>query len=224
MKKRIDPILTVAFLLAELILYILLLTAGGTVAVVSSYISIVLCFLYALWNIRKENVLLICGLACTVAADYFLVVCSPREQLWGMIFFLGAQTLYAVRLHLSSRNRMLLIIRAGLILCAEAVTVLVLKDKTDALAVVSICYYVNLIMNTLEAFTLFGKNKLLPIGFVLFILCDTVIGLQVASGAYLPIGEDSLIHQIIFVDFNLAWLFYLPSQVLISLSSRKLEK
>ena len=49
-------------------------------------------------------------------------------------------------------------------------------------------------------------------------LCDTVIGLQVASGAYLPIAEGSILYRIIFMDFFLSWFFYLPSQVLITLS------
>ena len=41
---------------------------------------------------------------------------------------------------------------------------------------------------------------------------------------YLPIAENSLLHRILFVDFNLAWVFYLPSQVLISLSSVHTKK
>ena len=76
-------------------------------------------------------------------------------------------------------------------------------------------------MNAIQAFTQFRKNKLLPIGFVLFILCDTVIGLQVASGGYLPIAEGSWLYKLIFPSYPLSWVFYLPSQVLIALSTRK---
>ena len=65
-----------------------------------------------------------------------------------------------------------------------------------------------------------GKNKLFPIGLVLFLLCDTIIGLQMATGVYLPISEHSVIYKIIFTDFNLAWFFYLPSQVCIALSGK----
>jgi hypothetical protein len=58
---------------------------------------------------------------------------------------------------------------------------------------------------------------MLGIAFTLFLLCDTVIGLQVAAGGYLPIAQDSVLYGLLFSGFNLAWLFYLPSQVLIAL-------
>jgi uncharacterized membrane protein YhhN len=141
-----------------------------------------------------------------------------------MMFFLVAQTLYAIRLHKQNQCRTLIWLRVVLIACAEAVTVVILKEKTDALAVISIAYYANLIVNIIASFTKFRSKRLLPIGFVLFLLCDTVIGLQAASGVYLPISEGSLLHRIIYVNFNLAWFFYLPSQVLIALSSRKYHK
>ena len=94
------------------------------------------------------------------------------------------------------------------------VAVLVLREKTDALAIVSVCYYVLLITNMIHAFM--AKERLFAVALCLFILCDTVIGLQVAAGAYLPITEGSALYKIIFMNFNLAWFFYLPSQVLIA--------
>lgn len=218
--KRFDLVL---FLLAEAVLYGLILTAGGDLLVVCSYTAIVLCFAYAASRLRKGNRYIIGGLACTVIADLFLVVISPIQQLWGMIFFLGAQSLYAAMLQSARKNIKLLIARIMLIVAAETVTVAVLREKTDALAVVSICYYANLIVNIVEAFTQFSKNKVLPIALVLFLLCDTVIGLQVMSGAYLPISENSILYRIIYMDFNLSWFFYLPSQVLLALCARRKE-
>ena len=55
---------------------------------------------------------------------------------------------------------------------------------------------------------------------VLFLLCDTVIGLQVMGGMYLPIDDGSLLSRILYPGFNLAWLFYLPSQVLLALQNK----
>jgi uncharacterized membrane protein YhhN len=213
-----------AFLLIELVLYYLILTSGGNTLVISSFLSIVICFGYALTDLKNRDSLFVGALGCTMGADFFLVVCSPIEQLWGMMFFLVAQTLYAIRLHKQNQCRTLIWLRVVLIACAEAVTVVILKEKTDALAVISIAYYANLIVNIIASFTKFRSKRLLPIGFVLFLLCDTVIGLQAASGVYLPISEGSLLHRIIYVNFNLAWFFYLPSQVLIALSSRKYHK
>ena len=219
---RSDAALTLSFLAISCVLYYFILTAGGTLLTATSYAAIVLCFLYALS--RRKNFWLIGGLACTVGADFFLVVCDPIRQFWGMVFFLGAQSLYAAMLHSSRPGKTLLYIRLGLIAVAEAITVTVLRDSTDALAVISVCYYVNLIFNIVLAFAQFDSYPLLAIGLVFFLLCDTVIGLQVMSGAYLPIPEGSALHSIIFAPFNLAWLFDLPSQVLISMSSRNASR
>ena len=213
--------LTCLFLAAELAAYYLILTTGGQLLIYSSFVAIVLCFLHALYQVKTVDKLLLSGLACTVAADFCLVICSPIQQLWGMVFFLFAQSFYAIRLHLTDRRKPLLWIRLTLILAALSVTVLVLRNNTDALALVSLCYYANLIFNLMMAFLQWKCDKLMPIALVLFLLCDTVIGLQVACGGYLPISDTSLLYRIIFMPFNLSWFFYRPSQVLISLRSAK---
>ena len=219
MNQRLKRISLICFLIAEAILYYFVLTAGGDTFTVCAYTGIVLCFLFALLFGVKNDPLIVAGLACTVGADFCLVVCSPIQQLWGMVFFLGAQSFYAAKLYLNQKNRTLLLIRIGLIAAIEMVAIIILKDKLDALAVVSVCYYANLFMNIVTAFSQWRKSKLLPIGLVAFILCDTVIGLQVAAGGYLPIAEGSALHDFLFMDFNLSWFFYLPSQVMIALSS-----
>lgn len=215
-KKNI--ILIFCFLLIEAILYYFILTAEGEFLRYSSYVSIIVCFAFALVMGLRKNPLIVGGLLCTVGADFCLVMCQPIQQLWGMVFFLGAQTLYAIHLHKKQSSTPLLIVRLSLTIAGVLIAILVLQDKTDALALVSICYYANLIMNLVAACTQWKSCKTLPIGFLLFILCDTVIGLQVASGGYLPIPEDSALHSILFMPFNLSWFFYLPSQVLIALS------
>ena len=221
MSHKTSSVVSILFLALEAVLYYFILTAGGDLLVYSSFFAIVLCFLHILLHVKTCNKWIFGGLACTVMADVCLVLCSPIQQLWGMVFFLIAQSLYAANLHLASKNKLLLYIRIALILIALSVTGIVLKENTDALALVSLCYYANLIMNIVVAFARFKTNKILSIALVLFLLCDTVIGLQVACGAYLPIGEESLIYKIIFMPFNLSWLFYLPSQVLISLSGKR---
>lgn len=219
--RKNNHLLTLTFLLIEAILYALILTTGGKVLVCSSYLAIVLCFIYALVAVKNGRWPLLAGLFFTVLADFCLVVCQPIQQLWGMIFFLGAQALYALHLQCRKPDKLRLTIRLILIVIAEIICLVVLKSKTDPLAMVSVCYYANLVMNIVDAIVQRKQDKLLPAAFVLFILCDTVIGLQVVSTGYLPIGSQTLLHTILFVDFNLSWLFYLPSQVLIALSAHK---
>ena len=213
--------ITYLFLVLELVAYYFILTAGGDLLVYSSFGAIVLCFIHLLLHAGTCDKLILGGLACTVGADFCLVICDPIQRLWGMVFFLGAQTLYATRLHRTHRRKPLLWVRLGLIILALSITILVLKEQTDALALVSLCYYANLIFNLIMAFLRFKTDKLFPIALLLFLLCDTVIGLQVACGGYLSIPEGSWLYRLIFMPFNLSWFFYLPSQVLLSLRGRK---
>ena len=205
----------------EAILYGLILTSGGKLLIWSEFISIVLCFLFALSMVRRETMLLTCGLAFTVCADFCLVLCDPIQQLGGMIFFSCTQICYWLKLQHIQCRKSWMIARIVLILAVEAVSVCILKENTDPLALVSMFYYVNLVMNMVESFIQFHRSPLFAIGLVFFILCDTVVGLQVAAGGYLPIPEGSFIHKLIFSGFHLSWFFYLPSQVLIALSGRR---
>lgn len=221
MLAKISKRIIALFLLVELILYWLIMTAEGEVVMWSCFISIVLCFLYALLQLKHGSRWIIAGLGFTVCADFFLVLCSPSYRLWGMACFSAVQILYAIKLHLANKAKWLLAVRLCLIAAIEAVCFVVLGGKPDALAVVSVGYYANLVMNIVVAFTRFRVNKLLPIGLVLFVMCDTVIGLQMVFDVYLPVSHDSAIYRFLFSDCFWSWFFYLPSQVLIALSSRK---
>ena len=160
------------------------------------------------------------ALVCTVCADFFLVWSQPIKQLPAMVFFLCAQTAYAARLYLlasKTERRVQLISRVVLCAVIVIVTLAVLGQNADALAIVSMLYYAQLFLNVVFAFAKFRSRAVLAIGFLLFLLCDTVIGLDLING-YLPIPPDALLYKIIRPGFNLAWVFYLPSQVLLSLS------
>lgn len=212
------------FLGLEIFLYYMILFEGGIWSQAGCFASVVLCCLYALVYKKQSNHLLMAGLCCTVAADFCLILCNPVQRLWGMVFFLGAQIMYAFWLQINSGHNLFILVRAVVSAVTILITMLVLKSNTDMLAIVSLCYYANLIMNIFVAFFQFRKDSVFPVALVLFILCDTVIGLQVASGNYISIGENSTLYRLIFMDFNLAWFFYLPSQVLIALRCAGIQK
>lgn len=219
-KRYILPI----FLITEFILYIFILFSRGTLLAVTSFSAIVLCFLYSLLNFNKENSFINIALFNTVLADFLLVVMNEPIRTLGMIFFIIVQTLYSIKLLNKSKSLLFLGLRIGLILAIECVTIIILKDKIDLLAIISVMYYALLIINIVESFMNFKEDKLFSIGLVLFIMCDTIIGLQTLDSMYIRLGEDNIIYKILYCGFNLSWLFYLPSQVLISLSTyRRIE-
>ena len=212
------------FVAAEITLGILLQINSGRTASALSFSSVILaCLFHLLWMTPTRNdILTQSALCCTVVADYFLVWLNPQIKLPSMVFFLAAQLLYATRLwNRETRPRLRQWhIPTRLLLSAliVAVTLAVLQASTDALALVSMLYYVNLILNLLFSLLQFRTVPLAAIGFFLFLCCDTVIGLEMLH-LYFPIPPDSFLYRLIRPGFNLAWAFYLPSQALLALSS-----
>ena len=104
--------------------------------------------------------------------------------------------------------------RVALSLVLVVSAFIVLGEDTDALAIVSVLYYGNLIANAVFAFILGREERIFAIGLVLFAMCDLCIGLEVLCSNYL--GSHAM-------DFaygaylNLPWVFYQPSQMLIGL-------
>ena len=148
-----------------------------------------------------------------------------------MLCFSVTQICYFLRLYLSHGSkrarRAHLTVRCIAVLAALALTVLVLGEGADVLSLVSLFYYSNLILNLAVAVLQIRRSPLFPSALLLFLLCDTVIGLQVMADSYIPSFTESALYPLLYPDFNLAWAFYLPSQALIPLSlltERKVAK
>ena len=217
-------ILTLSFLFTELILFTLIFTIKGRANDWISFSSILLVFVFSLClTCKNKNVILTeVALLTTSMADLFLIIIQPRQQLIAMIFFSITQICYFIRLLINSTSKKEKIIHISirfiLTVIVFAVTAIVLKEKTDALSMVSMFYFTNLILNVIFAFVQIKKSILFPIGLLCFMICDIFIGLQCAIGVYIDVPENNILYQIAFSPFNWAWLFYVPAQVLIVLS------
>ena len=228
--KKLLVILSAAFLTVEAVLGVLLQTSQHLTPINLRYTAVVLaCLFFILFAERSLSFLFtMLALLCTVGADYFLVYSEEIQQLPAMLFFSVTQIAYFLRLYFEDNNKtrrlVHLIARIAFSLLAIVVTFGVLQSSADAVAVVSMFYYVNLILNIIFAFINFEKPGVFAIGLLLFALCDTVIGLSLIN-TYLPLSEDSFIYKLINPGFDLAWAFYLPSQALlaVSLLPRKLK-
>jgi len=208
------------FLLFSLILYGLILFGSGEMVRICCFASIVLCWLNAITYGQSGDRFIIFGLLFTIAADYFLVLGEAGDRVYGMVCFLIVQLIYAAKLNRHKSHWGWKTLRAVLTGAGALVTYLVLGEKTDALAVISVCYYANLILNLVIAFAEFQNCRLFAVALFLFLLCDTVIGLQAATSGYLTVDPNRFLLRILYPGFNLAWMFYLPSQVLISLNAK----
>ena len=230
LKNKSKPVFAALFITAELVLGVLIQTVDNGAVKWLSYGAVLLASLYPVLLRERTAVYTFTqvGLVFTVFADLFLVVIEPMRQLEAMIFFSLVQICYFLRLYISHESTkekaVHLAVRATLTVVALVLTAVVLGDKTDALSLISLFYYANLITNIAVAFSQLKKSPLLAIGLLLFLLCDTVIGLNIMAGSYISIASDSLLYRLINPGFNLAWVFYVPSQTLIALSLYKTNK
>ena len=215
--------LAAVFLLAELALYPIIQTVSAKSFGIPTYISVILAFVFSfvcyLTERERYSFLVNTALAFTLGADFCLVVLTPARETAGVVIFIGAQLAYFLYVLLREKSRALIpihiAVRAALTLLAPTAVYFILDGKPDALSVVSVIYYVQLVLNL--AFSLFDRDlRLFSAGLFLFSLCDLSIGLKNLSGYFAVSG--GFFEFLKTTDLNLAWIFYLPSQVLISLS------
>lgn len=225
MSKKLTIGLSIGFIIVELILYCCILS--GVLVVPCEFASVVAAFLFSLifLSFKHNKYLTQLGLLFTVVADVFLVLIEPRNQAIAMTSFSLTQIFYFFKtLQLGNskvQNRVNIILRIIFIVAVEIVALIVLKDNADYVSLISVFYYTNLILNMAFAFVQFKTNKCFAIGLLLFLLCDTFVGFQMAFDVYIFISHSSFIYKLFTLPFNFIWFFYVPSQTLIALSCIK---
>ena len=230
MNKRWTLASIVIFSAIEIGLLISVLVCKGNAVPALQFTSIVLAFSFSLifLNFKKGQYITQLALLFTVIADVFLVLARPQNQSVAMTSFSITQVLYFTKLLKETESKKVrlsnLITRIVAIVVIEVTTLFVLGEKADFVSLISMFYFINLILNMIFAFVNFKKNPLFAIGLLLFMFCDIFIGLQCAIGVYIDIPSTSIIYKITFSPFNWAWLFYIPSQALLSISAAPLER
>jgi len=173
-----------------------------------------------------HKIIFLTAMLFTVISDVFLTLRytktgSYTDQVVAMCTFSVTQICYAIYLFLQSNNKKVkiasVIVRAILSIAVIVATVVVLKDDVNALAVIAMFYFTNLIVNALFAFIEFKNNPLFAIGLLFFIFCDILIGLGIAMEMFITVSQTSFIYKMVY-GFNHGWMFYSISQTLISLS------
>ena len=216
-------IISSVFIALEIILGILIQFTHNNLHVALCYSSVVIACLFLLLFTSKKNYLPTqLGLVFTVFADLFLVVIEPMLQIPAMICFSITQICYFIRIYLNQKIKkeklIHLIVRLVSSILIIVITFMVLKENTDFLSIISTFYYINLVINIIFAFRQTKSSVLFPIGLLFFACCDLQIGLNILNSSYINIENNIILNFIANPPFNIAWLFYVPSQTLIALS------
>ena len=110
----------------------------------------------------------------------------------------------------------LIAIRLITIVIGVIASLIVQIDKL--LVCLVIIYISNLVINLIISIIPRKRNLLFSLGLFLFLLCDICVGCY-NIGDIIDISNTSLFYKIANLPFNIAWLFYHPSQVLLAISN-----
>ena len=152
----------------------------------------------------KDWALLAFAMAFTVAADYFLILFNNQHM--GLRFFPLAHICYTFRaIKINKRH-----IAAAV--CVFAVLMLLPSNIIVFSAIYFIAFCINLIAN---GYSRHANHKIIIAGLILFALCDVNVLLY-----NLP-RFISFPNEVSDIAFRLIWVFYAPSQFVLSVSGAK---
>ena len=224
--KKIDYIVISVFILLEIALYLsfLFIDKGIFVTRIGSstlkYASISLCLAFSLYCLIRKRKMVNCfipiALVFTLISDYFLLFNTNQNlYVYGLITFIITQLIYfAFILYLrKSKLELLINLLVRSLLTIAALVVAFYLNYSDVLTILALVYFVELLSNFLYSTFLIKLDKeylIFSLGLLLFIGCDINVGL---NNVHLFEGIDYSL-----VNF-LMWVFYLPSQVLLSLTN-----
>ena len=184
------------------------------------YVGIIICFLTSLIpifskNSAKSQYFIPFSLFFTLVSDYFLLINTDKNlYIFGVVIFIIVQLSYFIYIETLKKNKTSFLISLIFRIILSSILIIVLSIiRFDLLSIVSACYFVELLMNFITSLSLIKINKfflIFSIGLLLFIGCDISVGLT-----NLDLFEGHIKNLV----SNLMWIFYLPSQVLISFSN-----
>ena len=223
-KKKSIPL--ILFILIHLILYLFIYAfkiITGKTETIADYIVVISCFLFSLVYLiikRNSNTLIfVIAFLFTILADTNLLILYDNYEL-GILAFIIVQFAYfwyiLKNMYTKDNYSYLIAIRLITIVIGVIASLIVQTDKL--LVCLVIIYISNLVINLIISIIPRKRNLLFSLGLFLFLLCDICVGCY-NIGDIIDISNTSLFYKIANLPFNIAWLFYHPSQVLLAISN-----
>lgn len=193
---------------------------------IMKYTSIILCFFTSIITNRcalhiQDIFLLRLGLLATVFADLFLVILEYPTL--GVIFFSIVQIIYSIRYDVIKTHS---IIANYLYLFFIIIIAYLISNffiEIDFLYAIALYYSIAIIISISKAIKAYKSNLypspnkyLILVGMILFLLCDVNVGIY--NITKIINYSESFYDRLRNASNLLIWIFYLPSQVLLSLS------
>jgi uncharacterized membrane protein YhhN len=172
------------------------------------YSTIILCFIISLFigsegYDRRDRFLVQSARLFTVTADFFLLILCDYK--YGIFCFCIVQIIYIIRHSFIARmglSKLFLLIFTVVIILVSIITKINFTRINNVIITEAAFYGCILLISLYTA--LKTRKYLISIGMLLFFLCDINVALYNLTNSFIP--------------GILMWLFYLPSQLLLSLS------
>ncbi len=211
--QRTNRLIKYVFIALEVLLYLFFMIndiqhySQDFVTASYKYGALLLCFLFVLfantkWD--KQHILISIAFLFTAIADFFLLFMNSYADI-GIACFIVVQATYLAIIHENTETRIKKkSLSLRVIVMVAAVALLYFTNNISLLNVFAVVYFINLVINCLDAW-LYSRNLGFAIGLSLFVLCDICVALfYLTDNSLAALGM---------------WFFYLPSQVLISISN-----
>ena len=214
---------TCAFLLAGvcLCLLFLLIYPQGELCRLFEYALVLMCFAFACGHRSEsaEGILSLLALLFTAGADFFLVALKEEQWIPGMTVFCFAQLFWALRLlFLEEGRRRFVHCITWAFTCGTLLVVAIIMARGVDTLLLLCAVYASLIVTTAFFSWLSPHSFLFTLGMTLFLGCDFFVMVNNAP-LYIDIGTYPLLKTLYEIPFNMMWVFYGPSQILLALSS-----
>lgn len=241
MKSTHKKIIFTLFLFLEILLYCGFLyiditqKASFTLSAYLKFSGILLCLLYALFmpfreEYKADGVILKTALFFTVISDLFLLLLDRYQT--GMVTFCIVQSLYLIRLGLWRNQTDLTegagriikhFIRNAMVTAVILIVLIVAQVEMEGLILISCFYFISILFNTGDSVLIAARSRvknrvLYAFGMILFLLCDINVGLFNLSD-FITVNGNWFSTLYNFSSIAM-WMFYLPAQVIITLSGQ----
>ncbi len=213
-------IVLAAFVLVETVIYIVynILSANQPKDPIElKYAGILLCLavstVMVYFNRDADSVIAVGAMVFTAISDLFILVLDDYFEI-GLATFIVAHSLYMYRLYYGRVKKIWITIAVRAVVAAILIGVCGGLFGVNLLIVEAGIYIVLLFGNCVESLIMCNrglKNVLFAIGLMLFLGCDICVGFKHGSMVGVELSEK--VYN--FVVYMI-WVFYLPSQVLIT--------
>lgn len=226
-KLNVKNLIFLVFIAVEAVIYAVFNVMAGMNTpdpIYLKYAGVLLCVAVLLTvmffrNTTRDNAIMLAALFFTAISDLFILVLDKYYEI-GLVTFIIVQSLYLYRLYSDRLKKIYITLAVRLGVMVALIITFAALNMLNLLIAECAIYITMLIANVVDAFIICKKslkNVLFAIGLLLFLGCDICVGLD--NGV--DILGLNLSYEIINIVQVAIWAFYLPSQVLITLSANE---